>query len=133
MNAHLLIQKTAEAIENGVKPYKIIQNPQKILSGDVKKIVLNRFDRGIILYDYQVKELENAGLKFNNLEWKSKFNNRMRYIIFEERDNKILVDAVEGGLLKDFSVFEVPVEEWAWVIKFMKKQNGGTEYVEMYI
>ncbi len=133
MDAHELIRKTAEAIQNGTKAYKIIEDPHKILSGSMKKIILNRMDNGLIIYEEQAKELEQYGLDISQLEWKSKFNGKMKYIVFQERDNKILVDAVEAGILKDFSVFEVPVEDWAWVIKFMKKPNGGTEYVEMYL
>lgn len=133
MNTHLLIRKTAEAIQNGVKPYKLIENPQKILTGEMKKIVLNRVDQGIVLFEDDVKLLESHGLDLSNLEWKSKFNNKLRYVVYPERDNKILVDLVESGMLKDFSAFDVPVEEWSWVIKFMKKPTGGTEYVEMLL
>ena len=133
IDSHLLIRKVAEVIQGGVKPYKLIENPQKVLSGEKKKIVLNKVDNGLVLYEEQVKMLKKNGLDLSNLDWKSKFNNKVRYVIYENRDDPVLVDAVEAHLLKDFIAFEVPVEEWAWVIKFMKKQTGGSEYVEMLL
>lgn len=133
MDPYLLIKKTAEAIQRGVKPYKLIDNPQKILSGETKKIVLNKKEKGIILYEEQIKQLEAMGMQVKDLEWKGKYNNKIRYVNIETRDDPTLILAVEGNMLKDFVIVELPVEEWSWVIKFITTREGVREYVEMLL
>ncbi len=137
MDPIIFIKETAKAIqERKVKPSVIIENPHKILSGDTKKIIVNKRGLGIEVGEEIVDLMIRYGstIKKDTLTWETYCNvpdSNMRST-FVPRDDPILIKMVERKVMKDlhFKVAEVPVEEWAWYIGKAGKQPIF-EYVAM--
>ena len=136
LSPQLVIQRTAEAILNGMDPKQLVENPLSIFSENMKKIAINLKDDGIKLYESDIELLKNKGLSFDNYEWHNSFgfkNDKLRYIKYDQRDNEILVQTIINKELDGFAIYEVPIEEWTWEVKYMKKKNGGSEYIDILI
>lgn len=122
MDPIIFIKETAKAIQRGVKPYVIIENPHKILTGETKKILVNKRGLGIQVGEEIVDLMIKYGSKINKdeLQWETYCNipdDNMRST-FVSRDDPILIKMVERKVRNDlhFKVAEVPVEEWAWYV-----------------
>jgi hypothetical protein len=157
MDPIIFIKETARAIqERKVKPSVIIENPHKILSGETKKIVINKRGLGIKVGESIVDVIIKYGstIKKDELEWETfcnipDDNMKSTYI---PRDDPVLVKVIERvrnafqgktipdpprtdqeRLAKDlqgFKIAEVPVEEWAWYIG-KAGEHTKLEYVAM--
>lgn len=137
MDPIVFIKETAKAIkERGVKPYQIIENPHKILSGETKKIVINKRGLGIEVGEEIVDLMIKYGstIKKEDLKWETYCNipDQNMKLTFVPRDDPILVKMIERKVMKDlhFKVADVPIEEWAWYIGNAGKQPIF-EYVAM--
>lgn len=134
------IVKTAESIQNGMKPYKIIDNPRKILSGETKLILINQGGKGLQIAENVCKSMADLGDNWalnDPKEWKYYLgipDENMRYTICPERDNKILLKMVERQSIPEsnFKIVEVPVEEWAYEIMVLPGSRQQ-EYIKCYI
>ncbi len=119
----IFIKETAKAIqERKVKPYAIIENPHKILSGEYKKILVNKRGCGIQVGEEIVDLMIKYGstIKKEELKWETYCNipdNTMKST-FVPRDDPVLIKMVERNIRDDlkFKIAEVPVESWAWYI-----------------
>ena len=136
LNPIVFIKATATAISNGVKPYAIIENPHKILSGDTKKVVVNKRGLGVKVGEQIVDLMIEYGSTINKdkLVFETFCNvpdTSLRFT-FVPRDDPVLVKMVERKVRDDlhFTVAEVPVEEFAWYIGITGK-NPEFEFVAM--
>ena len=137
MDPIIFIKETAKAIrERKVKPSVIIENPHKILSGETKKIIVNKRGLGVQVGEEIVDLMIKYGsdIKKDDLEWETYCNipdSNMRST-FVPRDDPVLIKMVERKVRKDlhFKVAEVPIEEWAWYVGKAGKQPVF-EYVAM--
>jgi hypothetical protein len=119
----VFIKETAKAIqERKIKPYVIIENPHKILSGETKKILINKRGVGIQVGEEIVDLMIKYGskIKKDELEWETFCNipdNNMKSA-FVPRDDPVLIKMVERKIRNDlnFKIAEVPIEPWAWYI-----------------
>lgn len=137
MDPIVFIKETAKAIkERGIKPYQIIENPHKILTGETKKIVINKRGLGIEVGEEIVDLMIKYGstIKKEDLKWETYCNipDQNMKLTFVPRDDPVLVKMVERKVMKDlhFKIAEVPIEEWAWYIRNAGKQPIF-EYVAM--
>ncbi len=133
----IFIKETARAIqERKIKPSVIIQNPHKILSGETKKILVNKRGLGIQVGEQIVDLMIKYGstIKKDDLEWETYCNVPVEEMkcTFVPRDDPVLIKMVERKVMKDlhFKVAEVPIEEWSWYIGEAGKQPKF-EYVAM--
>lgn len=132
-----IIKITAEAIQNGIKPYKLIQDPTKILSGETKQIVISKKGKGVRLAEHIIDQLIEHGEKINkdSLVWKY-FHNiptpESKYTDFEDRENKTLLKLIELGKVKNLGIANVPVENWAWAVE-CTSDIFAQEYIAYFI
>jgi len=137
MDPIIFIKETAKAIkERGVKPWAIIENPHKILTGETKKIIVNKrgmkIEIGEEIVDLMIKY--GSTIKKEDLQWETYCNipdSNMKST-FVPRDDPILIKMIERKVMPDlhFKVAEVPVEDWAWYVG----KTGKTpefEYIAM--
>jgi len=131
-----VIKITAEAIRDGIKPYKLIENPSKILSGETKQIVISKKGKDIRLAEEIIDQLINLGEKIDKktLSWKTYHNipNGAKYTIFQDRGNTMLIKLIEAGTLKDLRIVNVPIEEWSWGIE-ITNDIFSQEYIAYFI
>lgn len=137
MDPIIFIKETARAIqERKIKPSVIIQNPHKILSGETKKILVNKRGLGIQVGEEIVDLMIKYGstIKKEDLDWETYCNipDENMKSTFVSRDDPILIKMVERKVRKDlhFKIAEVPIEEWSWYIGEAGKQPKF-EYVAM--
>lgn len=132
-----IIKITAKAIQNGIKPYKLIDDPTKILSGKTKQIVISKKGKDIRLAEHIIDQLIEYGEKIDkdNLEWKY-FHNiptpESKYTDFKDRENKTLLKLIELGTVKNLSIVNVPIEDWAWAVE-CTSDLFAQEYVAYFI
>ncbi len=140
MEPIIFIKETAKAILNRkIKPSVIIDNPHKILTGETKKVIINKRGLGIQIGEEIVDLMIKYGstIEKEKLEWETYCNipnNDMRST-FVPRDDPILIKMIERKVrtdLQGFKIAEVPIEDWAWYIgKTDGKQGQKFEYVAM--
>jgi hypothetical protein len=121
LTIHDIIRITAEAIQGGIKPYKLIENPAKILSGNTKKIVISKHGEKIRLGENIIDRLIELGetIDKTKLTWKQHLGipgPDHRYTEWTQRDTKSLIDLVESGETDRLGIVEVPIEDWSWVV-----------------
>lgn len=140
MDPIIFIKETAKAIrDRKIKPSVIVENPHKILSGETKKVIINKRGLGIQVGEEIVDLMIKYGstIKKENLEWETYCNipNDEMKSTFVPRDDAILIKMIERKVRTDlhgFKIAEVPIEEWAWYIgKTDGKQGVKFEYVAM--
>ncbi len=140
MDPIIFIKETAKAIlERKIKPYVIINNPHKILTGETKKIIINKRGLGIQIGEVIVDLMITCGSTLNKeeLEWETYCNipNAEMRSTFVPRDDPILIKMIERKVYKDlngFKIAEVPIEDWAWYVgKTNSNQGQKFEYVAM--
>ena len=137
MDPIIFIKETARAIkERKVKPWAIIESPHKILTGETKKILVNKRGLGIKIGEEIVDLMIKYGssVKKDELKWETfcnvpDVNMRSTYV---PRDDPVLIKMVERKVRNDLhlKVAEVPIEEWAWYIGEAGEQNKF-EYIAM--
>ena len=137
MDPIIFIKETARAIkERGVKPWAIIESPHKILTGETKKVLVNKRGMGIKIGEEIVDLMIKYGstIKKEELDWETfcnvpDVNMRSTYV---PRDDPVLIKMVERKVRNDLhlKVAEVPVEDWAWYIGKAGEQNKF-EYIAM--
>lgn len=115
-----IIKITAEAIQNGIKPYKLIADPTKILSKETKQIVIAKKGSGVRLSEEIIDQLiaDGESIDKDALTWKHYLDipQSPRYVVFPDRENKTLIKKILLEIIPDLRIVNVPVEDWSWDI-----------------
>lgn len=132
-----IIKITAEAIQSGMRPEKLIKEPGKILSGETKQVITSKKGKNVRLAEYIIDQLIEHGEKIDkeSLKWEY-FHGipspETKYTIFNDRENKTLLALIELGRVKNLGISKVPVENWAWTIE-CTDDIFAQEYIAYFI
>lgn len=123
----LLIEKTATAIQRGVKPKKILKNPMLILSGETEKIIINKRGQGVQIFPEvleQLRTIDKEWVDSMTFTWKTYMIPGCKYTEITDRKHKSLIKLIEEKRIPNCGlvVIEVPVEEWSYTIE--KSEHG---------
>jgi hypothetical protein len=131
---HDIIKITAKAIESGIKPYKLIEDPTKILSGETKEIVISKYGKNIRLGENIVDRLIELGETIDKsiLKWKQHLSlpgPEHKFTVWENRESTALIKLVKLGETDRLVISHVPVEDWSWIISCTDDVISQQEYI----